>query len=184
MFLGGLLTFISIAIWRPAVLLPQVKSEENSMSYSDFVAVMLTALGVMLAVLALFMALLAFIGYRQMLKTAELQATKSAEKILSEALTASGMLSNKVDLALQDGGQLHQMVANSFERDGALHTLVKNAVEHEDGALYAVFVSALGSGSLNQTIRHNVYAGITQWDAAGENDPQADYREDGDDNGI
>lgn len=146
LFCGSLITVIGLGVWKPDMFLPVIdggiSGRQNNVTYADFIAVMLTALGVMITLLAVFIAVLAFLGYRQMLKMAEIKALAAASGIIDKSLKPEGILHQRVQLSLK-----------------------------ENGELYKVFVSTMGSGQLNSILMESALAGVTQWDSSGEGDP-------------
>ena len=126
---GVLITFILMGGIRPDVLLPPIVGDENIANYTDFLTVTLTALAVILAGLAVFIAILAIWGYNSIKKSSEISAQKRAERIISDALT-------------------------------------------KNGVLYNLVVESLGAkGDLFERIKEEIYAGVTQWDSSGYQDP-------------
>lgn len=85
-FLGGVLlgTIISIGSLISIKVTPE-QMQDVSMSYTDFITVMLTAVTVVITILAIFIAILALWGYSQFQKMTETASKNHLEKLLLDS---------------------------------------------------------------------------------------------------
>ena len=112
---GALVTFVGYGIYNPSVFVRSVESDGMITSYSELVVVVLAALTAILAVLGLFIAILAIWGYKQILASARSAADEAATKVISRSLE-------------DDDGVLRQLVLERLGRKGKLYKELKEEV--------------------------------------------------------
>lgn len=95
-FLSGVLfgTIVTIGVLIKARVTP-TQMQDVSMTYADFITVMLTAVTVVITILAIFIAILALWGYSQFQKM-----TETASKNHLEQLVKEGPFAAKIETAI------------------------------------------------------------------------------------
>lgn len=112
-FVGALFSLITLGLLYPEGFVPKLGPETVSITYTDYISIMLTALAVILAALAFFVGVLAIVGWGQIRTSAEERARQVAREMIAESLKKNGDLRKLVEKAFEDGGELHDVARRS-----------------------------------------------------------------------
>lgn len=111
---GALLGVVFWGVLMPEAVAPRLEGDGLTATYTDFLSLTLTSLAVMLAVLTIFIGLLAVWGYGQIQNTIERKAEEEARNVISTALDEDGVL--------------YKMVLEKLGQDGDLFNALKEEV--------------------------------------------------------
>lgn len=133
--LGGVLlgTIVTIGVLISVNVTP-MNMRDISMSYTDFITVMLTAVTVVITILAVFIAILALWGYSQFQKMTESASTNHLEKMLRE-----GPFAAKIEAAIIQhvSDQLKQGELRNILTERIDSIILNDASQREDRQLQA-----------------------------------------------
>lgn len=133
---GGLIGVILMVALQINLKIYPGDSKDINMSYADMAAIVLTAVSVMVAILAAFIAALAIWGYSQFGKLTKNASEKHLEKLIS-----NGPFSKKIeDIVLKyvshelESGKLRDMLAERIDQIALIDADKRSGAQPESGA--------------------------------------------------
>ncbi|WP_417840177.1 hypothetical protein [Tritonibacter scottomollicae] len=104
--------FHVISLLAPFTLTAGQANFKSQINYSDFIAIILTAVTVVLGALGFVVAILAFVGWNSIQGRVEEQT----ERVIAESLEENGELKELVKASLKKGGTLYKLVQDEANR--------------------------------------------------------------------
>lgn len=102
-------------------------TNHTSVIYTDFISILLTSITVLFALVGIFLAILAFIGYSNIERTINLKTYQSTKKLVDSALKVDGEIWTLINKELDDEeseftstiiSKVHQKYLESISGDG------------------------------------------------------------------
>ena len=105
MFLGALLAIIFLGLWDAEVVSITDDGDTIGITYTDLVVILLAASALLITIVGVGVAVLAFVGYQQISTSVRRQAEETVETSLEDGGSLSQIVHQKLDTWLENEGK-------------------------------------------------------------------------------